>query len=87
MSGLAANLRHARRLFSHRRPDGPMEPRESLFADKVLVEIKTLAPGMDLMQCPAGGCHGKPCGCFFLIRWDQDGTCPACGTVFYAPAM
>ena len=87
MSALAENLRHARRLFSHRRPDGPMEPRESLFADKVLAEIEALAPGMDLMQCPAGECCGRPCGCLFLIHRDQDGTCPNCGTVFYAPAM
>lgn len=86
MSGLATNLRHARRLFDPAAPD--QDRRGSIFADKVLAEIHSETPsGMALMQCPVGGCHGKPCGCFFLIPVDQDGTCPECGTVFHAPAM
>ena len=85
MSGLAANLRHARRLFDIAAPD--QDRRGLIFADKVLAEIAAESPpGMSVMQCPAGECQGRPCGCFFLIRWDQDGTCPACGTVFYASA-
>jgi NAD-dependent dihydropyrimidine dehydrogenase PreA subunit len=67
MSGLAANLHHAWRLFDLS-PD--QDRRGSIFADKVLAECPE--------ECPAG--------CFFLIHRDQDGTCPECGTVFYAPA-
>jgi len=86
MSGLAANLHHAWRLFDIAAPD--QDRRGSIFADKVLAEIAAESPpGMAVMQCPVVGCHGKPCGCFFLIHRDQDGTCPECGTVFYGPAM